>query len=112
MDITTLTSLINTFRAETKQDSITPDSLGQLLQRIVNVLGQANDTSTVQQITQWKNSIPPIGVVLTSLALGSDDHNNIYLNVGSVNVAAVAGMTGLFTIRQTTTERAGAMRDQ
>ena len=39
MDITTLTSLINTFRAETKQDSITPDSLGQLLQRIVNVLG-------------------------------------------------------------------------
>ena len=39
MDITTLTSLINTFRAETKQDSITPDSLGLLLQRIVNVLG-------------------------------------------------------------------------
>ncbi len=29
MDISTLTSLINTFRAETKQDSITPDSLGQ-----------------------------------------------------------------------------------
>ena len=47
MDITTLTSLINTFRAETKQDSITPDSLGQLLQRIVNVLGQASETSAV-----------------------------------------------------------------
>ena len=57
MDITTLTSLINTFRAETKQDSITPDSLGQLLQRIVNVLGQASETSAVQQITQWKNAI-------------------------------------------------------
>jgi len=77
MDITTLTSLINTFRAETKQDSITPDSLGLLLQRIVNVLGQASETSAVQQITQWKNTISSIGAVLTSLALASDDRNNI-----------------------------------
>lgn len=112
MDISTLTSLINTFRAETKQESITPDSLGQLLQRIVNVLGQASETSAVQQITQWKNTISSIGAVLTSLALGSDDRNNIYLNVGSVNVATRAGMMGLFTIRQATTERADAMRAQ
>ena len=112
MDITTLTSLINTFRAETKQDSITQDSLGQLLQRIVNVLGQASETSAVQQITQWKNAITSIGAVLTSLALGTDDRNNIYLNVGSVNAANGAGMMGLFTIRQATTERAGAMRAQ
>ena len=112
MDITTLTSLINTFRAETRTNSITLDSLGQLLQRIVNVLGQASETSAVQQITQWKNTISSIGAVLTSLALGSDDRNNIFLNVGSVNVATGAGMMGLFTIRQATTERAGAMRAQ
>ena len=56
MYITTLTSLINTFRAETKQDSITPDSLGQLLQRIVNVLGQASETSAVQQKPLKKRS--------------------------------------------------------
>ena len=112
MDISTLTSLINTFRAETKQDSITPDSLGQLLLRIVNVLGQVSETSAVQQITQWKNTISSIGAVLTSLVLGSDDRNNINLNVGSVNVATRAGMMGLFTIRQATTERADAMRAQ
>ena len=34
MDITTITQLINAFRAETAQDAITPDSLGQLLQKI------------------------------------------------------------------------------
>ena len=95
MDITTLTSLINTFRAETKQDGITPDSLRQLLQRIANLLGQASDTSAVQQITQWKHAITSIGAVLTSLALDSDDRNNIYLNVGSVNAATRAGMMGL-----------------
>lgn len=36
MDISTLTSLISAFRAETRTDSITPDTLGQLLQKIVN----------------------------------------------------------------------------
>ena len=94
MDNSTLTSLINTFRAESKQDSITPDSLGQLLQRIANLLGQASETSAVQQITQWKNAVTSIGAVLTSLALGSDDRNNIYMNVGSVNVATGASMMG------------------
>ena len=112
MDITTLTSLINTFRAETKQDSITPDSLGQLLQKIVNVLEQASDTATLQQIVQWKNLITAIGSVLKSISLGSDDRNNVYLNIESINTTNGMGQVSIFTIRQATTERAGAMRAQ
>lgn len=112
MDITTLTSLINTFRAETKQDSITPDSLGQLLQKIVNVLEQASDTATLQQIVQWKNLITAIGSVLKGISLGSDDRNNVYLNIESINTTNGMGQVGIFTIRQATTERAGAMRAQ
>ena len=64
MDISTLTNLITAFRAETRQDSITPDSLEQLLQKIVNVLEQASDTATLQQIVQWKNLITAIDSVL------------------------------------------------
>lgn len=112
MDITTLTSLINTFRAETKQDSITPDSLGQLLQKIVNVLEQASDTATLQLIVQWKNLITAIGSVLKSISLGSDDRNNVYLNIESINTTNGMGQVSIFTIRQATTERAGAMRAQ
>ena len=49
MDISNLTSLINALRAETQEDSITPESLGALLQRIVDVLGDAASDFTMQQ---------------------------------------------------------------
>lgn len=54
MDISNLTSLINALRAETQEDSITPESLGALLQRIVDVLGDAASDFTVQQLVQWQ----------------------------------------------------------
>lgn len=41
IDTTELTSLINAFRAESREDSISPESLGSILQRIVNLLGSA-----------------------------------------------------------------------
>ena len=54
MDISNLTSLINALRAETQEDSITPESLGALLQKIVDVLGSAASNLTVQQLVQWQ----------------------------------------------------------
>lgn len=112
MDISTLTNLITAFRAETRQDSITPDSLGLLLQRIVNVLEQAADASDLREVTQWEDTVGAIGAVLTSISLGTDDRNNIYLNVGSRNTSTGAAYSSVFTVRQATTERAGAMRAQ
>lgn len=57
MNITTITQLIDAFRAETAQDAITPDSLGQLLQKIVNILGDTADANTVQQLQTWATKI-------------------------------------------------------
>ena len=112
MDISTLTNLITAFRAETRQNSITPDSLGLLLQRIVNVLEQAADASDLREVTQWEDTVGAIGAVLTSISLGTDDRNNIYLNIGSRNTSTGAAYSSVFTVRQATTERAGAMRAQ
>lgn len=39
--LSNLTELITAFRAETRQDAITPDSLGSLLQRMVDTLRKA-----------------------------------------------------------------------
>lgn len=112
MDISSLTDLITAFRAETRQNSITPDSLGQLLQKIVNVLENAAEYTVVQQLEDWEGSITGLGSVLTKIALGADDRNNIYLNIGSVNTKTGMGQAGIFTLRQATTERAGIMRAQ
>ena len=68
MDISNLTSLINALRAETQEDSITPESLGALLQRIVDVLGDAASDFTVQQLVQWQHIEQQCTAVITSLA--------------------------------------------
>lgn len=112
MDISSLTNLITAFRAETRQNSITPDTLGLLLQKIVNVLENAAEYTTVQQLEDWEGSLTGLGSVLTKIGLGSDDRNNIYLNIGSVNTKTGIGMLSAFTLRQATTERAGVMRAQ
>lgn len=112
MDISQLTSLITAFRAETRQDAITPDSLGSLLQKIANVLEGAAEYTTVQQLEDWEGSLTGIGTVITRIALGNDDRNNIYLNIGSVNTTTGMGQSTIFTLRKSTTERAGIMRAQ
>ena len=82
MDITTITQLIDAFRAETAQDAITPDSLGQLLQKIVNLLGDAADTSTVQQLTTWMNNLSGAQSLIRNIrATSSDDGITFYLDM-------------------------------
>lgn len=112
MDISTLTNLINAFRAETRTNSITPDTLGQLLQRIANVLENAAEYTAVQQLEDWEGSLTGMGEVLTRIALGPDDRNNIILNIGSVNTTTGSGHALIFTLRSATTERAGVMKAQ
>ena len=82
MDITTITQLIDAFRAETAQDAITPDSLGQLLQKIVNLLGDAADTGTVQQLTSWMNNLSGAQSLIRNIrATSSDDGITFYLDM-------------------------------
>ena len=112
MDISTLTNLITAFRAETQSNSITPDSLGQLLQKIVYELGEAAEDATVQQLKDWKNLFQNLGSLLTKISLGTDDRNNIILHVECVNPVTLREESSSVTLRQATTERAGIMRAQ
>lgn len=112
MDISNLTSLINALRAETQEDSITPESLGALLQRIVDVLGDAASDFTVQQLEQWQHIIQMYTSVITSLQQGGDDRNNLLLNVDVVNPSTGVSLARVISLKQATTERAGIMRAQ
>lgn len=40
-DISSITSLITSFRSETREEAITPEVLGALLQKIADLLGKA-----------------------------------------------------------------------
>ena len=112
MEISALTNLITAFRAETRQDSITPETLGSRLQRIVNILSGATDSGGFQLVEDAVNFISGCGNVLVGLSLGADDRGNIYVIVDRKNISTGVGTGQQLIIRPATTERAGAMKAQ
>lgn len=114
IDISQLTSLISAFRAETQKDSISPESLGSLLQRIAEIISTATSDKELTQIKALFDNIQLNGKVLVNLAQGSDDRNNLLMNIDSFNfiTGAATKLTDQTFIKQATTERAGVMRAQ
>ena len=113
-DISSITSLITSFRSETREEAITPEVLGALLQKIADLLGKAALQTDMGRLDNWRSALGRIGYVLTSLTVGSDDRNNVYFTLGKANLST--GINQLapnsILIRQATTERAGVMRAQ
>ena len=112
MDITNLTSLINALRAETQEDSITPESLGALLQNIVNVLGSAASDLTVQQLVQWQQVVRRCTQLIAAIQQGSDDANNLLLKLQVANPSTGDTTQQQIVLKQATMSRAGIMRAQ
>lgn len=113
MDVSNLTSLVTALRAETAYASITPESLGALLQKVVDAIGQTSSDDEFRLIKSWSEAIKR-AVVLTNISQDSADRNNVLLNTKSVALAtgAESNSANAIIIKQATTERAGAMRAQ
>ncbi len=114
IDTKSLSDIISDFRALTAKDSITPESLGYILQRIADLLATAGTSETVAKIQTLLDGLKNAGQAIVSLEQGTADRNNILANLNVVNLSS--GETTLTTdkifIKQATTERAGAMRAQ
>jgi hypothetical protein len=83
IDTTQLTQLISAFRVETEKESISPETVGSLLQNITDLLANASST-TEQQIYEnwvmsfndtmlriWQEKITLLGVIDTGRLLAS-----------------------------------------
>lgn len=113
IDTKSLTEIITEFRALQSKDAVSPESLGYILQRIVDLLATAGTSETVASIQKLLDGFKAAGQAITALSQGQSDRNHIYADKTTVNLAtgAVASSSGIF-IQQATTERAGAMRAQ
>lgn len=113
-DISSITSLITSFRSETREEAITPEVLGALLQKIADLLSKAALQTDMGRLDNWRSDLARIGYVLTSLTVGSDDRNNVYFTLGKANLSTGINQiaNNSILIRQATTERAGVMRAQ
>lgn len=114
IDITNLTSLITAFRNETEQGSISPETLGSLLQAIANLLSAASTDQEQIKLTNIYDNLLKMGNCLTNLAQGDADRNNVLADYSFFN--PISGLHSAqrsqILIKQATTERAGAMRAQ
>lgn len=114
LDTTSLNQLITDFRALSQKDSISPESLGSLLQRIADLLKTCSTDTEAKPLFALLKGIKAVHSALVSIAQGNDDRNNVlmtFVTSNLLNGTSVKTENATF-IRQATTERAGAMRAQ
>ena len=111
VDTTSITSLIKAFRAETSKDSINPERLGSLLQKIADTLATAASISDIGASTELVTRLNKVGHVLTALSVGSDDTKKIKLSYNTVNMqtGVTASFPDAISIPSANSNKAGAM---
>lgn len=114
IDTKSISQLITEFRALQTKDSITPESLGYILQRLADLLATAGTSETVEKIQTLLDGFKTAGQALTSVVQGKTDRNHVYANIGKVSLidGKTSTSSDVLFIQQATTERAGAMRAQ
>ena len=114
IDVKSITQLISEFRKLQTKDSITPESLGYILQRLADLLATAGTSETINSIQTLLNGFKAAGQAVVSLKQGAADRNHILANIKSVDLGngSIGNATNNLFIQQATTERAGAMRAQ
>jgi len=111
LDTTSLTTLIASFKQITEPSSISPSTVGSLLENIVALLDQLAADQDVADTVAWKKSIATLSGILTWLEQGEEDENQVHLALTTANAT-----TGETSTNQTaahilpaTTTRAGVM---
>ena len=79
IDVNQLTSLISAFRVETEKESISPETVGSLLQNITDLLANASSSTEQQIFENWKAILSQLHLV-ESIEQGAN-------NVEHVNIA-------------------------
>ena len=111
IDTKSLSQLITELRKFTAKDSVSPESLGYILQCIADLLLPAGTSETVAELKKILDGFKKFGEVVTSISQGKADPNHVYANINSADISngAIFTTSGIF-IQQATTERAGAKR--
>ena len=115
IDTKSISQLISEFRKLQTKDSITPESLGYILQRLADLLATAGTSETQTIIANWYNALNNTDhSAINKLQQGPADRNFVRLSNTFINLLTGEKYTNenATIINQATTERAGAMRAQ
>lgn len=115
IDTKSLTQIITEFRKLQAKDSITPESLGYILQRIADLLATAGTSETQAILGNWYNTLSKVDhTAVCKLQQGPADRNFVRLSNTFIDLLTGQQMTNenATIINMATTERAGAMKAQ
>lgn len=115
IDTKSLTQIITEFRKLQAKDSITPESLGYILQRIADLLATAGTSETQAILGNWYNTLSKTDhTAVCKLQQGPADRNFVRLSNTFIDLLTGQQMTNenATIINMATTERAGAMKAQ
>lgn len=110
VDVTTLNDLITRFRQTTQANSVSPETVGSLLQKISDILATAGTQANLDTVNSWLEALKTAPQVLTAIAQGSRDPDDIVLNPQTLDIGTgtVTAQPSVRIIRATS-KAAGAM---
>lgn len=110
IDVSQLTSLISAFRVETEKESISPETVGKLLQDIVDLLATASTDAERQILDDWKTMLSQSIVVYdVEHATGIVDMEQMFLTLKGRSLRNGATFTSQVPLSAATEMQAGVM---
>lgn len=115
IDTKSLSQIISEFRKLQTKDSISPESLGYILQRIADLLATAGTSETQTILGNWYNALSKVDhTAVCKLQQGPADRNFVRISNTFIDLLTGQQMTNenATIINMATTERAGVMKAQ
>ena len=109
IDVSQLTSLISAFRVETEKESISPETVGKLLQDITDLLATASTGQELQVLDAWKTMLSQYVVVYDVEDANITDPQILFLKIKGLSLRNGSKYTSSVPIAGATDSKAGAM---
>lgn len=107
-DITRITELIKSFKSETREEAVTVQVLGNLLQQIANVIGTTAQQTELTPVSNFYANLTSLNRILTGISAGTDDPNQMHLTLYdcSLKTGEITSLRDALVLRAATTDRA------
>ena len=110
IDTNQLSALISAFRVETEKESISPETVGKLLQDIVDLLANASTDAERQILDDWKTMLSQYVVVYdVAHATGMVDMEHMFLTLKGRSLRNGATFTSSVPLSAATYMQTGVM---
>ena len=110
IDVTQLTQLISAFRVETEKESISPETVGKILQDITDLLSTASTEAERKILDDWKAMLSSLIFVYDiEHASGMKDPEHLFLTIRGQRFSNGAKFSSSVPIGAATDMSAGAM---